>query len=152
MKKHDRKSLGTLLRYPYEVLAEWLYGRLAEEFEGVRLAHSAVLRHLDREGSRVVDLAAAAGMTKQSMAYLVDQLSEAGYLYTQPDATDGRAKQVRLTERGEALYARALALSAEAEARLADLLGGEDAGELRRILERLHQRWVLEDPPPGNPG
>ena len=136
-----RKTLGALLRLPYEQLAAWLYGRLGEEFPGVRLTHSAVLRHIAPGGSRVVELAAAAGMTKQSMAYLVEQLHELGYLLIEADPDDGRAKRVRLTERGEALYARALQLSAQAEAQLAQVLGAEDAGELRRILERLNREW-----------
>lgn len=137
----DRKSLGVLLRYPYELLADWLYGRLGEEFPGVRLPHSAVLRGLEAGGSRVVDLAARAGMTKQSMAYLVEQLSELGYLRIAADPDDGRAKRVHLTERGEALYARALELSGQAEQGLAETLGEADARELRRILESLHGRW-----------
>ena len=137
----SRNTLGALLRLPYEQLAAWLYGRLADEFPGVRLPHSAVLRNIAAQGSRVVELAAAAGMTKQSMAYLVEQLHELGYLLIEADPDDGRAKRVRLTERGEALYARALQLSAEAEAQLAELLGEADASELRRILQRLNQEW-----------
>ncbi|CDF86638.1 MarR family winged helix-turn-helix transcriptional regulator [Pseudomonas sp. QL9] len=137
----NRKSLGVLLRYPYELLADWLYGRLGEEFPGVRLPHSAVLRGLESGGSRVVDLAARAGMTKQSMAYLVEQLCELGYLRVAADPNDGRAKRVQLTASGERLYARALELSAQAEEGLAVTLGEADAHELRRILERLHGRW-----------
>lgn len=136
-----RKTLGALLRLPYEQLASWLYQRLGEEFPGVRLPHSAVLRHITAEGSRVVDLAAAAGMTKQSMAYLVEQLLGLGFVLIDADPDDGRAKRVRLTASGEQLYARAMALSAEAESQLTQLLGETDAGELRRILERLNSEW-----------
>lgn len=137
----SRTTLGALLRLPYEQLADWLYGRLAEEFPGVRLAHSAVLRNIAAEGSRVVELAAAAGMTKQSMAYLVEQLHALGYLLIEADPDDGRAKRVRFTPSGEELYARALQLSAQAETQVAEMLGEADARELRRILERLNREW-----------
>lgn len=137
----SRNTLGALLRLPYEQLADWLYGRLAEEFPGIRLAHSAVLRNIAASGSRVVELAAAAGMTKQSMAYLVEQLHALGYLLIEADPDDGRAKRVRLTQSGEMLYARALQLSVQAEAQLAEVLGEADARELRRILERLNRGW-----------
>jgi DNA-binding MarR family transcriptional regulator len=137
----SRNTLGALLRLPYEQLADWLYGRLADEFPGVRLAHSAVLRNIAADGSRVVELAAAAGMTKQSMAYLVEQLHALDYLLIEADPDDGRAKRVRLTASGEALYSRALELSAQAEAQLELWLGEADARELRRVLERLSREW-----------
>lgn len=136
-----RSTLGTLLRSAYRKLAISLYDELGRQYQGVRLTHSAVLRSIEPDGSRVVDLAAAAGMTKQSMAYLVEQLVDLGYLEVGPDPRDGRAKLVKLTRAGEELYAAAVALSARLERGMADALGERDARELRRILERVHDEW-----------
>ena len=61
-------------------------------------------------GSRVSDLAAQARVTKQSAAFLVEQLEAAGYVERVPDPTDGRARLVRLTTR-----ARRVAEVADAE-------------------------------------
>lgn len=134
-----RRTLGALLRLSYESLQKEVYSALAERgFPEIRPAHSAVFRHIAPGGSRLTVLAERAGMTKQSMAYLVEGLQEAGLLHSLPDPTDGRARIVRLTRRGEAALDTLLALSAEAEARVAERIGGKRAGRMRRALEH----WV----------
>ena len=134
-----RQTLGALLRLPYEALQREVYGGLAERgFPEIRPAHSAVFRHLAPGGSRLTALAERAGMTKQSMAYLVEGLEAAGHLRTAPDPTDGRARLVRLTGTGERVLAALLDLSAAAEARLVERIGAKRAARLRRALEA----WV----------
>ena len=143
-----RRTLGALLRLPYEALQREVYGGLAARgFPGIRPAHSAVFRHIGPDGARLTALAERAGMTKQSMAYLVDGLEEAGHLRSAPDPNDGRARIVRLTAKGERVLDALLDLSAEAEARVADRIGKRRAAKLRRALEE----WVdaLEAMPPG---
>ncbi len=131
-----QRTLGALLRLPYEALQKEVYGALAARgFPDVRPAHSAVFRHIAPGGSRLTVLAERAGMTKQSMAYLVEGLQQAGLLRSLPDPLDGRARIVRLTKRGRAALDTLLALSAEAEARVAERLGARDAATLRRVLE-----------------
>lgn len=133
-----RRSLGALLRRPYEALAREVYGALAAQgFPDVRIAHSGVLRHIRPSGSRVTELAERAGMTKQSMAYLVDALAGLGYVESVPDPRDGRAKLVRLTARGHALWETLIALSAAAEARFAARIGPARLASLRGLLEEL---------------
>jgi len=135
-----RRTLGALLRLPYEAMQREVYGALAARgFPEIRPAHSAVFRHIAPGGSRLTVLAERAGMTKQSMAYLVEGLQEAGLLRSLPDPSDGRARIVRLTARGQAALDTLLALSAEAEARVADRIGDKRAAKLRRALEH----WVM---------
>lgn len=130
-------TLGSLLRRPYEVLAERIYAEVGARFEGVRQAHGSVFRHLTPDGSRVTELAERAGMTKQSMAYLVDSLHENGYVRFEPDPDDGRAKLVKLTERGEAALGALLEASRRAEEEAAGHLGEDGLRELRGLLARL---------------
>lgn len=140
------RTLGALLRRPYEHMAEWLYAELAARgYPEVRVAHSAVFRNLSTGGSRVTELAARAGMTKQSMAYLVEQLEAGGYVLVSPDLGDRRAKRVRLTPRGEALVREALRLSARFERRLAELVGPERFGQMRATLETIYDRLDSEN-------
>lgn len=142
------RTLGALLRGAYDRMAVWLYGELAARgFTEVRVAHSAVFRAIAADGSRVVDLAARAGMTKQSMAYLVEQLEGFGYLDIVPDPDDGRAKLVTLTRRGKALHAAAVELSAQAERRMGGLLGEERMSLLRDALEQVYDDWDPADTP-----
>lgn len=131
-------SLGALLRQAYEWLAEQVYGGLAARgFPEIRRAHGGLLRHIRPGGSRLTDLAQAAGMAKQSMAYLVEDLAALGHVEILPDPEDGRARRVCLTERGRRLMETLLALSAEAEAELAIRIGPREAAGLRRALEKL---------------
>jgi len=135
----QRRTLGALLRLSYEALQREVYGGLAARgFPEIRPAHSAVFRHIGPQGSRLTALAERAGMTKQSMAYLVEGLAAAGHVTSAPDPDDGRARIVRLTARGERVLAALLALSAEAEARVAERIGERRATKLRRYLEH----WV----------
>jgi DNA-binding MarR family transcriptional regulator len=131
-------TLGALLRRPYEDMSRWLYAELsAAGFDEVRPAYSSVLRNLPPEGSRVSELAVRAGMTKQSMAYLVEQMADAGLVAVRADPTDGRAKRVRFTARGSDAVAAALQLSARYERALGKRLGASKLKQLRVLLTEL---------------
>ena len=133
-----RQTLGSLLRGPYEALQARVYGGLADRgFGDIRPAHSSVFRTITAEGSRVSDLAERAQMTKQSMAYLVEGLAHGGYLAIAPDPDDRRAKRVRLTEKGLAVWEALIALSAEAEAEMGRAIGRTEMKELRTLLTKL---------------
>ncbi len=108
------RSLGHLLRSPYESLSRRIYAELAKRgFPEIRFSHSSLLRTIAPDGSRLTDLAHQAGITKQSMAYIVSDLRDSGYLTHRPDPADGRAKLVCLTDRGEQLIATMLEISRE---------------------------------------
>lgn len=131
-------SLGALLRQPYEQMSTWLYAELARRgHDDVRPAFSAVLRNLPAGGARVSDLAQRAGMAKQSMGYLVEQMAGAGLVEVVPDALDRRANTVRLTERGNAVVHMGLELSRQYEAHFGELLGERKMAQLRALLEEL---------------
>ena len=134
----ERRTLGALLRRPYEAMLSEVYRRLGEAgFADLRPAHSPVFRHVLPEGSRTVDLAADAGMTKQSMAYLVSDLETMGYVELLPDPLDGRAKRVRLTPRGVEAQEAAAQFSGEIEGLWAAKVGEAEWKVARRVLERL---------------
>ena len=66
------------------------------------VAHINLTRSLDEDGTRLVDLARRAAMTKQSMSELVDQVERTGLIEKRPDPSDGRAKLVCFTRKGAA--------------------------------------------------
>ncbi len=142
-------TLGALLRRPYEWMSEVMYPELAARgFDDVRPAFSAVLRNLPAAGARVSDLAARAGMTKQSMGYLVDQMQAAGLVEVAPDLHDRRANTVRLTARGEQVVVTGIELSRRFEAHLAQLVGTRKIEQLRSILIEIHAKLDEERTPP----
>lgn len=143
-----RPTFGSLFREPYQTYLHWLYGRLKQEgFSDVRVTHSTVLRRITLEGVRVTDLAERAGMTKQSMAYLVDDLTALGYVAMAPDPTDGRAKLVVPTAKGASLLAASRRLGDLYEQHVAKLLGASDAKKLRTLLEELNVKLAAAPPP-----
>ncbi|MBB6427330.1 MarR family winged helix-turn-helix transcriptional regulator [Sphingopyxis sp. JAI128] len=141
----DGERIAQLCRAIYDNLREQIYAAAAQEgFVDLRPSHSNVLRHLDPAGSRIVDLAVRADMTKQSMAYLTDALAKLDYVEIRPDPTDGRAKLVVLTPRGHDAVATLTRLSLEAEARIATRLGKAKLDAVRDGLAEI--RGVLEKP------
>src|SRR6187200_2763434 len=66
----------------------------------IRPGHGCVFGTIEPEGSRLTDLAFRANMTKQSVGEAASDLEARGYVERVPDPEDGRAKIIRLTERG----------------------------------------------------
>lgn len=132
------RTLGFLLRFPYETLSERVYGALAARgFPDIRPAHSAVFRYVAHSGSRVSELAERAHLTKQSMAYLVEALACGGYVKITPDPTDGRAKLVCLTARGREVSEALVMLNREVEENFAARLAPGQLATLRGLLSEL---------------
>jgi DNA-binding MarR family transcriptional regulator len=71
-----------------------------EGHDELTVAHVNLTRNLDEDGTRLVELARRATMTKQSMSELVDQVERKGLIKKRPDPSDGRAKLVCFTPRG----------------------------------------------------
>jgi DNA-binding MarR family transcriptional regulator len=140
------RNLGTLLRDPWlELNARLTAAVAAHGFEDVRPALSAIFQHIRDEGSRVTEIADRAQLTKQTVVYLVNDLERLGYLERIPDPSDGRAKLVRPTARGNAAVAEARQIAADIERDWTDLLGQQPMAQLRHLLEQLHEAlW----PPP----
>jgi DNA-binding MarR family transcriptional regulator len=84
-----------------------------------------ITRHLDLQGSRLTDLAQAAGMSKQAMATLVDECEAWGLVMRAPDSRDGRAKMVVFTETGLQWLAAFEAAVAQAQQEMAQDVGTE---------------------------
>lgn len=89
----------------------------------LRTAHTALLPHIDLEGTRLTTLAARVGITKQAIGQLLDDLEAEGVVERVPDPDDGRAKLVRFSRKGRAALLEGLALLRELEAELAGRLG-----------------------------
>jgi DNA-binding MarR family transcriptional regulator len=71
---------------------------------GIGARHRSVFLHLGQHGgSRMVDLAASAGIRPQSMIKIIDELEVMGLILRHPDPTDSRAKLINFTESGHRL-------------------------------------------------
>jgi DNA-binding MarR family transcriptional regulator len=134
----ERRSLLRLLIEGSRAMEGRLYkGLRAAGYGDVRPAHYAVFRYLDEEGSRVTELAEAAGMTKQSMGELVDHLERRGYVERRPDPRDGRAKIVVFTAKGRRGIEVAAERIAGIEGELARWMGDKRLEDLAGSLADL---------------
>jgi DNA-binding MarR family transcriptional regulator len=118
-----------------ELVSEGLAGRGFADF---RPAHGAIGQHITDRGSRVTELAQLAQLSKPTVVYLVNDLERLGYVERVPDPADGRAKLVRLTDRGARAQQTAREIVAEIEQDWSEALGQRDFDTLRGLLLRLH--------------
>ena len=111
-----------------------------------RISHISLTRNLDLKGTRVSELARRAGMTKQAMGQIVDDLEQLGYVERIPDPADGRAKIVRFTAVGLDFVCDAAEVLDEIWHEYAERLG---VSELERVQEALLEllRGVRRDSP-----
>jgi len=136
----DGPNLGLLMFIPYRAMENELFEALAGQgFDDITLAQARVFQRIDRDGSRLTDLAEAAQVTKQTVGFLVDQLERAGYVERTPDPRDGRARLVRVAERGAAETRASVAVIAGIEARWVAHLGAARAAQLREALTMLRE-------------
>jgi len=107
------------------------------EFGDIRPTHGCVFRFVKGGGLRLTVLAEMAGMTKQSVGEIVDDLEARGYVERIPDPDDKRAKIICLTPRGERAQATGLALFAKVEKQWAKRYGAERIAQVRELLEEV---------------
>ncbi len=134
----DQIPLPGLLDMASEALFTEFRRDLVEAGYGdIRPTHGCVFRFVREEGMRLTELANFAGMTKQSIGEIVDDLADRGYVERFPDPADRRAKLIRLTEKGEQAQAKGLTLFAKLDQRLADRYGADRLAEMRELLEEI---------------
>lgn len=145
-------SVGQLLFKAARLWNEQAMARIQRRVPAARLAHTTLLPHIDLDGTRQTEIARRAGISKQAVGQLVDELVALGMLRRDPDPRDGRALLVRFTDAGiEQLLAGVSALD-EIELELGGDIGSMALDRLRRELGRLIpalERLAAGAPRPG---
>jgi DNA-binding MarR family transcriptional regulator len=115
------------------------FRKLLEEagITDVRPTHGCVFRFVHGDGMRLTELASRAGLTKQSVGEIVDDLAKLGYLERYPDPTDKRAKLIRLTTKGLKAQSIGFSLFEQLEADWAEAFGADRIAALRSLLEEV---------------
>ena len=101
----------------------------------ISAAHVHITRHLALGGSRLTDLARAAGMSKQAMGDLVNQCTAWGLVQREPDPLDARARRVVFTPVGLAWLQAFKDAVAQAETEFREAVGKEVATVVALGLE-----------------
>jgi DNA-binding MarR family transcriptional regulator len=141
-----RVSAGHLLLKAARLLNERATARVRSvarvEF---RTSHTALLPHIDFEGTRLTELAARVGISKQAVGELVAELEESGVLRRDPDPADARARLVRFTAHGRRALLHGLSILSEIEVELAAEIGAARMERLRGDLARLLAALETDD-------
>jgi DNA-binding MarR family transcriptional regulator len=103
----------------------------------LRTIHTTVLPHIGFEGTRLTDLAAKLGVSKQAAGQLVDELVSFGHLERVADPNDARAKLIRYSKKGKAGVLEGLAILKELEAELAEIVGAQTMKAVHDALAKI---------------
>src|SRR5215472_16706382 len=137
--------IGALLRVPAQAIQRRIIHELnAAGFEGLNLPHMAVLRYPSPDGFRPGTLADRAGMSKQAMNRLLGSLEELGYLVRNDAPDEGRARVVRFTKRGHAVYAKVHDILRDIEREWRYELGPKDFAQLKALLSRVWESPLID--------
>ena len=120
-------------------------------YADIRPTHGCVFRFVHEDGMRLTELADLAGMTKQSVGEIVDDLAELGYVERIPDPADRRAKLIRLTAKGEDAQTVGFGLFAKLEAALGRALRRRAHRRAARAPRRDRRRPRPRTPSPSSP-
>jgi len=135
----DRIPLPALLAETVVRFAGEFDHRLADsEFPALSLAHSRnVLRHLGSGPRRASSLVDDAGVSKQALSQQIAYLEANGFLVSEPDPCDARARLLTLTDKGVRAQRLVRRFFVEIEHDWAYRLGSTELETLRRTLTTL---------------
>jgi DNA-binding MarR family transcriptional regulator len=133
------RPLPAILTEVKLALIDKLRDRIADAgHPDIREGHGCVFGFIDIEhGSRLTDLAASAGFTKQAVGEAVNELERLGYVAREPDPQDGRAKIIKLTDRGMDAVIKGRRIFAEIERDWAEQIGPELMASFREAGIRI---------------
>ncbi|HTZ65202.1 MAG TPA: MarR family winged helix-turn-helix transcriptional regulator [Solirubrobacteraceae bacterium] len=130
-----REDFVALLYNAADGLVAELLRRMDQAGYGdVRQTHGCVFGNIAADGMRLTELAELANMTKQGVGEAVSDLERMGYAERVADPSDGRAKIIRLTERGRAAQRAGFEIIAGIERDWVKRFGAERVRELRSLL------------------
>jgi DNA-binding MarR family transcriptional regulator len=129
-----RASVGQLLMKAGRLVNERALARLPASGPRPRPSHTALLPHLDLEGTRMSTLAERLGITKQAVTQLVGDMEDMGLVRRVPDPSDGRAKLVVFADDGPTLLMHGMRVLMGVDAELEAALGERRYAALRSAL------------------
>lgn len=142
--ERQEPNLGILLFVAYRALEQRAHDALvAADITDITLAQARIAARIGPHGTRVSELAEQARVTKQSAAFLIEQLEATGYVERVPDPADRRARLVRLTARANRVVTAA---NTEIERVLAEWAEHVGADRLRQVHDTLLDLREITDP------
>jgi len=140
-------AIGGLLRMAWRAHRDRLFERMTEHGDApLTRAQFELFRWPGIDGMRPTEVAELAGLSKQAVNDTLGELERLGYAERHPHPQDGRARIVRLTERGRALHQATHTASVELEAEWVAAVGAARLAVLRSTLMDMLAAWGDEVP------
>jgi DNA-binding MarR family transcriptional regulator len=111
-----------------------------------------MLAYPDEDGIRLADLARIAGRNKQTIAAIVDELENLGYVHRADDPADRRAKLIAPTARGRQRMRAGDQIVADIEKRHEARLGRAGYARFKQALRAITADGPAEYEPEEQPG
>ncbi|MGB1289213.1 MAG: MarR family winged helix-turn-helix transcriptional regulator [Aggregatilineales bacterium] len=133
-----QQNIGRLFQRAARAYSELAMQKLQTAgYDNITLVHTALIANLDIDGTRISTLADRAGISKQAMGQLANELENQQLIQRKPDPSDRRATLICFTDSGLQFLQDAYHLKLEIEAEYAAVLGAEGMETLRELLENL---------------
>ncbi|NQV81494.1 MAG: winged helix-turn-helix transcriptional regulator [Alphaproteobacteria bacterium] len=126
-----------LWRASHAFVGLMMAGYRALGYDDLSESHTTLLPHLDVDGTRITEIAARAGLTKQAIGQMVSDLEDRGYVLRAADPSDARAKIVRYTAKGRRFMRDGWAIKRDLHERCRDIVGAQDFEAFVLHLETL---------------
>ena len=146
LEEKRRKNMRQLLLQASRIVnRQVVEGLHARGYADLRSTHTTLLSNIDLAGSTVTVAADRAGITKQAMGRLADELESAGYIRVRSDPKDARARVLDLTRTGRQLMLDSLEVMAELEHRYARSVGRDPLAAVLRGLTAFVEQETRPD-------
>jgi DNA-binding MarR family transcriptional regulator len=147
MTTNGKPDFGILLLLAeQEFVRELRAATAAQGFDDQGRSDGFVLRTLGAAPATISTLATRLDITKQGAAQIIDDMEARGYVERHPDPTDGRARLIHLSERGQAALKAARRFHQSYERRLRKLHGDEAIDAVRTVFATMAGEDSTTDP------
>jgi DNA-binding MarR family transcriptional regulator len=132
------QNIGRLFHQSARAYSERALALLHKKgFTDITLFHTALISNLDVNGDQITYIAEKAGMSKQAMGQLVNDLEKKGYVKKTKCPNDKRAYLIQFTEHGQNALQAAYDVKITIEKEYEVFLGIENLKKIRKLLEAL---------------
>jgi len=135
--RREQMLLRLLFRATHTMNAEMTRRVRARGWPRFQPSFTALLGHLDTEGTTITTLASRTGTSRQAVSQLAREIERAGLVERVANPSDGRSVVVRHTDAGRRILLDAIEVMTAIEEEYAAAAGEAEVGELKRLLAHL---------------
>lgn len=140
------RRLFFLMHRANRALTAWANARMIDLL-GVSGAQLGTLYYVAKKpGCSATDIADVLDLNKSAVSSMVARLERAGLMKREPHPKDGRASRLSLTERGEDVRSRSLAVTRRLQSELTDGFTEKEMETVARYLATVTERCGTASP------